>query len=143
MKPSAPLPPSRRFAAAAFTMLLGLGTVLAACGGGDERSAAEQEQAELAESGMITARATDTGLELSSATAHAGPINFRVVNAGTKPYGVRLKGTGAEVTNVQPGSTAALVVRLEPGSYDLVSLTGSGPQAVEGRNPARLVVIAR
>ena len=111
MKPSAPLPPSRRFAAAAFTMLLGLGTVLAACGGGDERSAAEQEQAELAESGMITARATDTGLELSSATAHAGPINFRVVNAGTKPYGVRLK--------------------------------GSGPQAVEGRNPARLVVIAR
>jgi len=72
--------------------------------------------------GTVTVVATDSGCQVSPATAPAGTVTFAVTNKGTKVTEFYLLGSDgvkivAEVENIGPSITRDLVITAAPGSY--------------------------
>jgi iron uptake system component EfeO len=71
---------------------------------------------------VVEVTSTDDACDLSATEAPAGPVRFRVENAGsdvTELYVLAADGLAieSEVENIGPGLTRELVVTLEPGTY--------------------------
>lgn len=72
--------------------------------------------------GPISVTSTDSGCEVSAASAPAGPLTFQVTNEGSKVtefylYAADGKRIVGEVENIGPGLQGKLVVSAEPGAY--------------------------
>ncbi len=144
-------------------------TLLAACGGGEDRagrSAATAGGAAAAPNPMdttpegtpappapgtvteslernVTARLTEWAIGLSRDTVPAGDISIQVMNAGTRPHALEVEGRGIERETqlITPGGTTTLTVRLEPGTYEVYCpVDEEGPDHDERGMRATLVV---
>jgi uncharacterized cupredoxin-like copper-binding protein len=60
-------------------------------------------------------------VELARDTVHAGPVTFRVKNAGTMTHGFYVSGPGVEKGShdIPAGQEGRLTVTLKPGTYDV------------------------
>lgn len=75
-----------------------------------------------ADTRAVTVQASDTGCQVSAATAPSGTLTFSVTNAGTKVNEFYLLGADGlrilgEVENIGPGLSRDLVLSTPPGSY--------------------------
>jgi iron uptake system component EfeO len=87
--------------------------------------------------GAITVAATDSACTLSSTTAPAGAVAFKVTNSGeqvTEFYVFDEAGTRivSEVENITPGLTRELVVELPGGTYTTACVPGGTGDGLRG-----------
>ena len=114
----------------ALTLVAGLG--LAAC-----TDKADPSGTSTAAGGPITVNATDTSCELSSTTARAGTVTFRVTNAGSKVNEFYVYAEGdriiGEVENITPGLQRELKVEVtEPGTFTTACKPGMVGDGIRG-----------
>lgn len=109
---------SRGFALVSSCAVLSL-PLLSAC---TDNAPAGQSGDGTVDSRAMTVEASDTGCQVSAASAPSGKLTFSVTNAGTKinefyvlgSDGLRILG---EVENIGPGLSRDLVLSAPPGSY--------------------------
>jgi uncharacterized cupredoxin-like copper-binding protein len=60
-------------------------------------------------------------VELTRDTVHAGPVTFRVKNAGTMTHGFYVSGPGVDkgAHDIPAGEEGRLTVTLKPGTYEV------------------------
>lgn len=73
-------------------------------------------------SGKLSVTSTDTGCDVSAATAKSGTVTFSIKNEGQKTTEFYLLGSDglrivSEKENIAPGASAELSVLLQPGDY--------------------------
>jgi hypothetical protein len=74
----------------------------------------------------VTARLSEWSVKLDAAAVAAGPVTFRIKNAGTIPHGFEVEGNGIEkeVESIAAGDSATLAVTLKPGKYEVYCPVG-------------------
>lgn len=79
-----------------------------------------------AEPAAVEVRLSEWRVELSRATAPAGPVTFRVRNGGTVPHALEVEGRGVEreIHLLQPGAEGTLTLTLAPGRYEVYCPVG-------------------
>jgi uncharacterized cupredoxin-like copper-binding protein len=82
-------------------------------------------------------------VELSRDTVHAGPVTFRVRNAGTMTHGFYVTGPGVDKGShdVPAGEQAQLTVTLKPGMYEVYCPMSDMTHKAAGMDK-KIVVIA-
>ncbi len=109
--------PTRSLALASTSALLCL-PMLAAC----TDNAPARTADDTGDTRTVIVQATDTGCEVSAASAPSGNLTFSVTNAGTKVNEFYLLGADGlrilgEVENIGPGLSRDLVLSAAPGAY--------------------------
>ncbi|WP_375424295.1 iron uptake system protein EfeO [uncultured Friedmanniella sp.] len=110
--------PVRGLALASTTALLCV-PVLAGC---TTNTPASDSANDAGDSRALTVQATDSGCQVSSASAPSGNLTFSVTNTGSKVNEFYLLGADGlrilgEVENIGPGLSRDLVLSTPPGSY--------------------------
>lgn len=114
--------------------VLGVLTVLAACGGNSSddstgastqpttSSASASSSSPAASGTAVTVKETDYKLQLSQSTFSPGTYTFTAQNDGGTTHALEIEGPGIEeqrTDNLGPGSSASLTVTLQSGKYEL------------------------
>ena len=76
---------------------------------------------------LVEVTETEFAIEMPD-TLPAGPVTFRVTNAGTIEHNFEVEGQGIEEelpANLQPGESGTLEVDLEPGTYEVYCPVGN------------------
>jgi hypothetical protein len=74
----------------------------------------------------VSARLSEWSVKLDAAAVAAGPVTFRIRNAGTISHGFEVEGKGIEkeVESIAAGDSASLNVTLKPGRYEIYCPVG-------------------
>ncbi len=93
----------------------------------------------------VQVRLSEWKVELSPATVPAGPVTFRIVNAGTIPHAFEVEGRGVEksTSQVQPGEGTTLAVTLAAGTYETYCPVGGDSHKMLGMDNHLAVAAGR
>jgi uncharacterized cupredoxin-like copper-binding protein len=82
----------------------------------------------------VDVRMSEWKVEVSAATVPAGPVVFRVANAGQIEHAFEVEGTGLEQHSgaIAAGAEGTLTVTLRPGRYELYCPVGNGAHKQAG-----------
>jgi high-affinity iron transporter len=123
--PRLPMRALRRTGGVAGVLTLTL--ALVACGGSDDATSANGNDAKTVEVSL-----TDAGCDPATLTLPAGPTSFKVTNKGADAVtefeildGSRIIG---EVENITPGLSGSFSLNLQPGNYTLECPGGDGAE---------------
>jgi len=83
--------------------------------------AALAASASVAAAQAVTVTLSEFTLGLGRDTVHAGPVTFKVKNAGKMSHGLYVRGPGVDKGSreIEAGQEGALTVTLKPGTYEL------------------------
>jgi uncharacterized cupredoxin-like copper-binding protein len=82
----------------------------------------------------VDVRLSEWKVEVSAATVPAGPVVFRVANAGQIEHAFEVEGKGLErrTAPIAAGANGTLSVTLKPGRYELYCPVGNGAHKQAG-----------
>jgi uncharacterized cupredoxin-like copper-binding protein len=85
---------------------------------------------------VVDVRLGEWRVEVSAATVPAGPVVFRVANAGQLEHAFEVEGNGLEKRSepIVAGAERTLNVTLKPGRYELYCPVGNGAHKQAGMN---------
>ena len=83
---------------------------------------------------VVDVRLSEWKVEVSAATVPAGPVVFRVANAGQIEHAFEVEGKGLEKRSepIVAGAEGTLNVTLKPGRYELYCPVGNGAHKQAG-----------
>jgi len=83
---------------------------------------------------VVDVRLSEWKVEISAATTPAGPVVFRVANAGQIEHAFEVEGKGLErrTAPIAAGANGTLSVKLKPGRYELYCPVGNGAHKQAG-----------
>ena len=83
---------------------------------------------------VVDVRLSEWKVQVSAPTAPAGPVVFRVANAGQIEHAFEVEGKGLErrTAPIAAGANGTLNVTLKPGHYELYCPVGNGAHKQAG-----------
>jgi plastocyanin len=98
----------------------------------------------LASAQAVTVTLTEWKVALSRDTVKAGPVTFRVSNAGSMSHGLYVRGAGVEkgTRDLAKGESATLTVTVKPGTYEVFCPMSDGSHKVAGMTHQLVVTAA-
>ena len=83
---------------------------------------------------VVDVRLSEWKVQVSAPTAPAGPVVFRVANAGQIEHAFEVEGKGLErrTAPIAAGANGTLSVKLKPGRYELYCPVGNGAHKQAG-----------
>ena len=92
----------------------------------------------------VTATLTEWKIALAKDTVAAGPVTFRVSNAGSMNHGFYVHGPGVDkgTRELAKGESATLTVTLKAGTYEIYCPLSDGSHKMAGMTKTLVVVAA-